>query len=94
MNVLRTGMNMSISCIHIWLCYTETSYPPLKNYILFAFCLCLMGWVNLCRNFGMHTIFFPRVSMLYGLSMVIVSVVDLIRDRVSFLANMEVFSSR
>ena len=20
MNVLRTGMNMSISCIHIWLC--------------------------------------------------------------------------
>ena len=26
MNVLRTGMNMSISRIHIWLCYSSLLY--------------------------------------------------------------------
>ena len=56
MNVLRTGMNMSISPIHIWLCNKCSFKMMLQNFI---FKVIMNGFIFkiLCHYFSLKTIY-------------------------------------
>ena len=79
MNVLRTGMGMSISRIHVWVCCIDKKYKKANSFILDLYCntyyiggfVCLFLSRLLTFFYSVDSLLLPFLSSLYKRVLVI-----------------------